>query len=129
MEAVFTSHNRPGTSFMRDESNTWWWGESNSPRTSLSLQIAHAACSYNFQKSKSPKYQDHKIMFCYQNRAGQKREKHTLLLLAHGDDMSSSLISVTISPRYNCRVIRSLLIFSSHSSSYKLDILLSSSNL
>lgn len=53
----------------------------------------------------------------------------TFFLLAHDEDVSPSSTSVTISFRYNWRVTRSLLIFSSHNSSYRLETFLSSSNL
>lgn len=59
----------------------------------------------------------------------QKRERIAFFLLAHEDDVMLSQIWFTISCRNNCNVTLSPLVMSSHTSSKRLEICLSSSNL
>jgi len=59
----------------------------------------------------------------------ENKARLTFLLLAHDDDDMPSQISETISVKYKWRVIRSPLVYSSHSSSNRPETFLSSSNL
>ena len=59
----------------------------------------------------------------------RSEDRITFLLLVHDDDARPSQIRETISPKYKWMVTRSPLVLSSHSSSNRPEIFLSSSNL
>lgn len=137
-----TSHMRPGISFKRDERSTWCCEETTSPRMSQSLLTAWAACMINkivkllkqpnipFSLRCKGKLQIVKLSCTYLSLGVNIRKIiSTFCFRDHEDDIIPPLISSTISPKYNWRVTRSLLIFSSHISSYRLETDFSSSNL
>ena len=98
----------------------------DSPKTSQSLQIACA--DYKMGTNKQNEKMIKEIIQIRKIKKGA-RTLFTFFLLVHDDDVIPLQMRDTISTRYNCRVIRSPLVFSSHNSSNNPETCLSSSNL